>query len=152
MKTWKSARSGLSVLVDVVRESEFPDDIRVFGPSELASYYRILQKTGFIPKEREAFVVFLLNSKNKVIGAHIVSVGTIDGSMVHPREVFRPAIAVGAATIVVAHHHPSGDKTPSQQDKDITDRLQKAGELIGIEVLDHIIIGGATHYSFAEQR
>ncbi len=91
--------------------------------------------------DREHFRAILLNTKNRVIGTDRVSVGTLNSSVVHPRELFRNAIKRGAASIILLHNHPSGDPTPSREDKDITRRVMEAGNIIGIEVLDHIIIG-----------
>lgn len=91
--------------------------------------------------DREHFRAILLNTKNQVIGTDKVSVGTLNSSVVHPRELFRNAIKRGAASVILLHNHPSGDPTPSREDKDITQRVIEVGNIIGIEVLDHIIIG-----------
>lgn len=91
--------------------------------------------------DREHFRAILLNTKNQVIGTDNVSVGTLNSSVVHPRELFRNAIKRGAASVILLHNHPSGDPTPSREDKDITQRVIEVGNIIGIEVLDHIIIG-----------
>jgi len=102
------------------------------------------------PKER--FLLMCLNTRNKVIGILEVSVGTLSASLVHPREVFQPAILLNAAGIIVGHNHPSGDCLPSQEDKDVTRRLQDAGALLGITLLDHVIINGAgDFFSFRER-
>jgi len=91
--------------------------------------------------DREHFRVLLLNTKNSVIEIDKVSVGTLNESLVHPREVFRNAIKKGAKSIIPVHNHPSGDPTPSTNDIEITKKLFEAGKIISIEVLDHIIIG-----------
>lgn len=91
--------------------------------------------------DREHFRALLLNTKNQVIGTDRVSVGTLNSSAVHPRELFRNAIKRSAASVILVHNHPSGDPTPSREDLDITARISEAGRIIGIEVLDHIIIG-----------
>ncbi len=101
--------------------------------------------------EKEMFFALLLDSKNRLVGEEVVSVGTLTASLVHPREVFRPAIRDCAASIIVAHNHPSGDPSPSAEDLDVTARLKSAGELIGIPVLDHVIIGAGTYASLAER-
>lgn len=98
----------------------------------------------------EQFVVILLNTKNKVIGTEIVSEGSISGSIVHPREVYKPAILQHAASIAVAHNHPSGDPSPSDEDRELTKMVFAAGEALGIPLLDHIIIGDGIYYSFLE--
>ena len=84
---------------------------------------------------------FLLDSKNRVQRINTVSIGILDSSLVHPREVFKDAILASAASIIVAHNHPSGDPTPSIEDKRVTQRLYEAGQLLGIDLLDHIVIG-----------
>lgn len=99
----------------------------------------IQERIGFESKEH--FMVFVLDTRNKVIGYETVSVGSIGGCLVHPREVFRLAVKEGAVAIIVAHNHPSGDPTPSRDDLAITKRLRDAGTILGIEVLDHIITG-----------
>lgn len=91
--------------------------------------------------DREHFRVLLLNTKNQVVGVDEVSVGTLNYSAVHPRELFRRAIKRSAASVILVHNHPSGDPTPSREDIEITGRLVEAGRIIGIQVLDHIIVG-----------
>jgi DNA repair protein RadC len=95
----------------------------------------------------------MVNRKNEVIGINTVSVGNLTGSIVSPREVFKPAILANAAALICAHNHPSGDPKPSPEDRETTKRLHEAGKLLGIQVLDHIIIGDGTtaYYSFADQ-
>ena len=102
--------------------------------------------------DREHFVVLMLDQKNHVIGLHTVSMGSLTASIVHPREVFKAAILANAATILCGHNHPSGDPQPSREDRAITQRLAEAGKLLGINVVDHIIIGSAGKYfSFADE-
>lgn len=101
--------------------------------------------------DREEFVAMLLDAKCKVVAVHSVSVGSLSQAIVHPREVFKAAIVSNAAAMIVAHNHPSGDPTPSQEDRALTARLVAAGELIGIAVLDHVVIGEeGRSYSFAD--
>ena len=115
----------------------------------------------FIPQgeEREHFVALYLDARSRVKGACVVSIGTLSASLVHPREVFRPAIVAGAAAVIVAHNHPSGDVTPSAEDREATRRLVRAGELLGVPLLDHVIVadcvsqgttGGLKFYSFKD--
>ena len=99
---------------------------------------------------KEIFTVFYLNCKNRVIARETVSVGIIDASLIHPREVFRTAVHVNAHAIVITHNHPSGDKTPSSNDKEVTELLTKAGEILGIKILDHLIVTTNGYTSFAE--
>ena len=99
----------------------------------------------------ERFGVVMLDTKHRVLRATVLSVGTLDASLVHPREVFRAAAAGAAAALVLFHNHPSGDPTPSADDVALTARLVDAGALMGIEVVDHLVLGDAAYYSFKEQ-
>jgi DNA repair protein RadC len=92
-------------------------------------------------EKQEHFYVLMLNNQNNIIGEHLVSKGILDASILHPREVFRPAIKNSASKIILVHNHPSGDPNPSQEDLAITEKIIKAGEEISIKVLDHVIIG-----------
>jgi DNA repair protein RadC len=96
--------------------------------------------------DREHFVVILLDQKHGVIGINTVSVGSLTASVVNPREVFKPAILANAAAIICGHNHPSGDPQPSREDRAITTKLFDAGKLLGIDVLDHVIIGAEGRY------
>ncbi len=104
-----------------------------------------------LDQDKEHTIVVSLNVRNKVKCVDIVSVGTLDSSFIHPREVYRRAIAVGAAKIILAHNHPSTDCTPSTEDELCTRRILEAGEIVGIHLVDHIIFSPSSHYSFAEQ-
>ncbi|MFZ5592270.1 MAG: RadC family protein [Bacillota bacterium] len=97
--------------------------------------------------DREHFVALLLNTKNQVLAREVVSVGTLSSSAVHPRELFKLAIRRSAAAVILLHNHPSGDPWPSQEDIQVTHRLIEAGRIIGIEVLDHIVIGDNKYIS-----
>lgn len=99
---------------------------------------------------KEHFLAVLLNTRHFPMSVEIISVGSLNASIVHPREVFRPAITAGAASIILAHNHPSGDTSPSEDDLEITQRLCRVGEMAGIEVLDHVILGAGTPFSFKE--
>lgn len=101
--------------------------------------------------DREHFRIMLLNTKNNVLGISHVSVGSLNSSIVHPRECFKEAIRRNANTIILLHNHPSGDPTPSREDIDITRRLAEGGKILGIEVLDHVIIGDKKYVSLKEQ-
>jgi DNA repair protein RadC len=98
---------------------------------------------------QEVFVVVLLDSRQRVLGQAEVHRGSLDQSLVHPREVFAPALRESAAGILVLHNHPSGDPTPSREDRDVTRRLVQAGEILGIRVIDHVVIAANAHCSFA---
>ncbi|HXV14616.1 MAG TPA: DNA repair protein RadC [Candidatus Krumholzibacteria bacterium] len=100
--------------------------------------------------DREHFKAAFLNTKNQVIKVVTVSIGSLNASIVHPREILKPAIAASAASIVLVHNHPTGDPTPSREDVEFTRRFAKCGELIGIELLDHIVIGADRFQSLKE--
>lgn len=101
--------------------------------------------------DKEQFMVILLNSKNRIIKDEIVSVGTLNASIIHPREIFKSAIKESAHAIIVAHNHPSGDPAPSEEDVIVTNLLVDSGNLLNIKVLDHIILGKKSYYSFAKE-
>lgn len=100
---------------------------------------------------QESFFVVPLDRRNRVLTVRIVGTGGVDAVGAHPRDVFAPAIRAGAAAVVVAHNHPSGDPSPSAQDRAVTDRLSASGRLLGIEMLDHVVVGDARYYSFADE-
>jgi DNA repair protein RadC len=99
---------------------------------------------------KEIFSIVLLDAKHRKLRDVRVSEGSLTASIVHPREVFAPAIRDGAAAMILVHNHPSGDPAPSSEDVALTRRLREAGELLGIRVLDHVIVGAETHFSFAD--
>lgn len=101
---------------------------------------------------REHFVGFYLNSRHQVLRREIISIGSLNASIVHPREVFLPAVALSAASVILAHNHPSGDPTPSEEDLAITRRLVESGRLLGIELLDHVVVARDAYASFKERR
>lgn len=102
--------------------------------------------------KKEVFLALLLDGKNRVIREVLISQGSLTVNVVHPREVFNPAIRDSAAAIVVVHNHPSGDPFPSPEDIDLTKRLVATGEILGIKVLDHIVVGDGSYYSFADRQ
>jgi DNA repair protein RadC len=102
--------------------------------------------------KQETFTVILLDSKNRFLREETVALGSLNQSIVHPREVFRPAIRGAAASVILVHNHPSGDPSPSDEDVRVTERLVEAGKLLGIRVLDHIIVGEGRYFSFFDQR
>lgn len=107
------------------------------SPEEVAAL--VMEEMRYL--DREHFNVLILNTKNQVLAIENISIGTLNSSSVHPRELFKAAVKKSAASLILVHNHPSGDPTPSQQDLDLTKRLMEAGEVIGINILDHIIIG-----------
>ncbi len=133
--------------VQIVREGSVQaEDKHADSPGAIVAILRPM----FEGMDREQFVVVMLNARSVVIGLNVVSIGTLTASLVHPRETFKAALIAGAAAIIIAHNHPSGDVTPSAEDKDATRRLVRAGELLGVPVLDHVIMGDSKHFSFKE--
>lgn len=117
----------------------------------LSSSITVADMFGFLRHEtKEHFIALHLDSKNRLLCLEIVSVGSLNASIVHPREVYKSALLSSAAAIVFVHNHPSGDPTPSREDIELTSRLKEAGELLGIRLLDHVVIGSGRHYSFAD--
>ncbi len=102
-------------------------------------------------QRKEFFLCLYLNARNQLIHKEIVSIGSLSASIVHPREVFQMAVVKSAASILLAHNHPSGDVTPSRDDVDLTRRLQRAGEIMGVDILDHLIIAADQFLSLKEQ-
>jgi DNA repair protein RadC len=100
--------------------------------------------------KQEEFLILMLDKRNRVIRDELISRGGLDASIVHPREVFKAALRASAAAVIFIHNHPSGDPTPSQDDRLITQRLRDAGQLLQIEMLDHLIIGASAYYSFSD--
>ena len=105
----------------------------------------------FDGRPHEEFLVLFLDAKNTPVGYQVVSVGSLTLSIVHPREAFKAAVCMSAAAVIFLHNHPSGDPTPSLEDRTLTKRLVSAGELLGIRVLDHIVMGEGRHVSFADE-
>lgn len=121
--------------------------INIKSPDEVASLF--IEEMRYLKKEY--FKVLLLNTKNEIIMIENISVGSLNSSVVHPREVFCTAIKKSACSLIAVHNHPSGNPAPSQTDVDITKRLIEAGELLGIKLLDHLIIGDGVYFSLKEQ-
>lgn len=113
---------------------------------DVAAYYRPRMKDF----KKETFHCALLDTRNKIIREEVVSIGSLSASLVHPRDTFKAAVRESAAAVIFIHNHPSGDIKPSQEDILLTRRLVQAGEVIGIQVLDHIIIGDGNHFSFRD--
>ena len=133
----------------LVKESlAHPSPIKIM---DSPTAYRLLVPL-FDGLDREHFMVVGLDAKHAVIGINIVSIGSVTLSIVHPREVFKPLILMNASAAIVAHNHPSGDATPSQEDRALTRRLKDGGELLGITVLDHVVLGENRYYSFADHQ
>lgn len=139
-------RSWRRVRLSLVREqADRPYEVRTAG--DVVGLLREFLRDD--PRER--FVAVYLDTRHRAIAVHDAHVGTCDSSPVHPREVFGPAVSLSATAVIVAHNHPSGDPGPSSEDRCVTERLRKAGDLLGVPVLDHLVIGDNRYYSFAEE-
>ena len=136
------------VSIKMVKESSFLYQTRqILSPID--AYEMIKEQLEGL--DREQFIIACLNTKNEPTNITVVSVGSLNKAIVHPREVFKTAILSNAASIMAFHNHPSGETTPSQQDIQLTNRLYEAGELLGIKLLDHLIIGDGTFTSLKEK-
>lgn len=121
-------------------------------PEAITSPDIVAQRMSYLRyRDREEFHVLILDTKNNVLADETVSVGSLDMAIAHPREVFKRAIKAGAAGILLVHNHPSGSPDPSPEDRQLTQQMKEAGDLLGIDVLDHVIIGGGVHFSFREK-
>ncbi len=139
--------------VVAVRECPSPETLVLCDePEKAASYWHRHIETGsFFDPEKECFVVLLLNTRRRVKGHHVVSIGCLDSTVGHFREVFRTAIVAAASAVILMHQHPSGDPSASEADLRITRDLIRAGQLLKIDVLDHVIMGAGCHASLREQ-
>lgn len=133
-------------------KSEYESSTRINSPATAITF--CLHQFGRMAREsqQEEFWVVTLNTKNVPIDCHQITVGTLRNSLVHPREVFRPAIRDAANCILVVHNHPSGDPTPSDQDVSVTERLEQTAEVVGIPLIDHIVVGADKAISIQEWR
>jgi DNA repair protein RadC len=142
------AKSGqLAAALELARRFGRPAHLRVTTPADLIP--RLLHWTD---RPQEVFLAILLNGAQEVLEIRPVTVGLLNRTLIHPREVFAPAIELRAASTILAHTHPSGSLEPSREDREATRRLAQAGKLLGVEVLDHLIITQAGYYSFKEHR
>jgi len=137
---------GMKYRVNLIRESDDASEWNpLSNPKDVFGYIKPLQD-----KDREYFVAIFLNAQNIPLGVHLISIGDLTRSIVSPRESFKAAILASACSCVFAHNHPSGNPEPSEADIKITRILKNAGELLGIPVYDHIIVGNDSYYSFQE--
>ena len=127
--------------IQLIKESK-----SVHNPESV--YHNYLYK--YRNKKQEHFIVLLLDCKNKIIKTHVATVGLLNSTQIHPREVFIEAIKRYSASIIIAHNHPSGNNDPSQEDLEITKKIKEAGEIMGIPVLDHVVFSKAGYYSMRE--
>jgi DNA repair protein RadC len=138
--------------VTALRECPVPEEMLLCDtPDKAAEYWRLhIATADHFDPERECFVVLLLNTRRRVKGHQLVSIGTLDTILAQPRDVFRCAIVASAAGIVLMHNHPSGESQPSEADIKVTRDFIRAGQLIKIELLDHVIVGNGTRCSLRE--
>ena len=138
---------GYNVKTNLVVEGQYEyKPLTLSSPVEVYGAFRKLENS-----DKERFYSVFLDAKNKVIGVEMVSQGSLNSSPVHPREVYKSALLASAASVIFVHCHPSGDPEPSGSDRMITNQLEEAGNLLGIQVLDHVIIGRDEFYSFADR-
>ncbi|NMW21793.1 MAG: DNA repair protein RadC [Chlorobiaceae bacterium] len=135
--------------VKLMKETQFQyEHNKIIGAKMV---YDLLQAIGLHEKAQEEFYSFYLNTKNRVIGMEMISRGTLNATLIHPREVFKGALLANAHAVILAHNHPSGDVEPSNADKNVTTMLVDAGNLLDVKVLDHVIIGSkGGYFSFRE--
>lgn len=122
--------------MELIRDEEFQEGPIIKRPQDVAELMKNLTK-----KDREHFICIHLNTRNMVVGIEVIAIGILNACTVHPREVFKAAILNSASGIILVHNHPSGDCNPSEDDMKLTKRLVESGEMLGIEVIDHVIIG-----------
>lgn len=144
LKQIKAVYEVLNVSEDVT--GYFTTGTRYTAPQQVYEAFRFLME-----ETKEMFICLHLDGKNKIVCVDLVSVGSLNQSIVHPREVFKTALLSNAAACLCIHQHPTGDPTPSSEDIAITRRLKEAGEIMGIKLLDHIIIGDGEYLSFVER-
>lgn len=145
----ESKAAQIAACFEIARRLESFEEVekpKISSPEDV--YRRIYPRMR--EQKKEMFIELCLDTKNQIIREDIISVGSLNANIVHPREVFKLALAESAAHIIVAHNHPSGDPTPSREDIEITKKLAETGNIMGITVLDHVIIGDGRHFSMKE--
>lgn len=135
--------------IKMIKEDTVEYSNTIKSPADVAALARDVLEMHEMAEEN--FIILCLNTKNKIAGVHTISIGSLNASIVHPREVFKVALLNNANGIICLHNHPSGDPEPSREDIEITHRLANAGNILGINVLDHVIIGEQRYVSLKEQ-
>ncbi|AJG96778.1 DNA repair protein RadC [Clostridium beijerinckii] len=143
MKEKHSKRVDIISLKMVRESSVMYSNRKILSPREAVDLMRYMLEEC----DREKMIVCCLNTKNEPTNISVVSVGSLNSSIVHPREVFKTAIISNSASVIIAHNHPSGNAEPSKEDINITNRIKESGKIIGIEMIDHIIIGEGNNYT-----
>lgn len=139
--------SGLRIGVQLVRQGKAKYDVSITNPGEVAKMLAYMKKL-----DREHFLTIHLDTRNIILGVETVSVGSLNYSIVHPRECFKAALLLNAASMILVHNHPSGALEPSDEDLALTKRMVQAGRLLGIEVLDHVIVTREGFLSFKQKQ
>jgi DNA repair protein RadC len=134
--------------IKIVKEGTVPYAKKITSTVEAREFCLLIAQER--ASDREEFITIALDTKHKPLHIEVTTIGVLDASLVHPREVFKMAIVAGAAAVLLMHNHPSGDPTPSREDHAVTERLTEAGKMLGITVLDHIIVGDDTTLSMRE--
>jgi DNA repair protein RadC len=144
----KAKAAEIKAAIEIGRRHQRPNmaGASFCASQDVADYYRPRLRD----RKREEFRCVLLDTKNRFLREETVSTGSLTASLVHPRETFKAAVRESAAAVIFVHNHPSGDARPSQEDIALTRRLVQAGDLLGIRVLDHVIVGDGSHYSFRD--
>jgi DNA repair protein RadC len=151
-KEGKTKKFRLLSIRPVFRKEVVREDAPAWLGAKCTDAWQVFEMFRDLAQEtKEFFIALHLDSKNRVVCFEVVSIGSLSASIVHPREVFKAALLSSAAALIFVHNHPSGDPTPSREDLEITTRLREAGELLGLRVLDHIIVGNDTYLSFADR-
>ncbi len=142
----KAKAASILAAVEFTRRRVKPAGIKINQPSDIVPHIR-----HYADRKQEHFICASVNGANEVVNIRVVTIGLVDRSHVHPREVFADPIVDRASSVILAHNHPVGDLTPSREDVETTKRLRRAGEIMGITVLDHIVMNAREHYSFVEK-
>lgn len=148
MRTRRVNASEMAELLEELRKRKNPDSVKDGRPTIQSCNDVVSQAIEIRDKKKEYLLAFFLNARNQLISKEIISIGTLTASLAHPREIFAPAIGKAAAGVILAHNHPSGDPSPSEEDMRLTKRVSQAGHILGIELLDHLIIAEQGSYSF----
>jgi DNA repair protein RadC len=148
----RKIHAAISLAKEIAEPQSKYRTIRITSPSTAMQYCLHEFRALACQAVQEEFCLVTLDTKNQPINRHAITVGTLRNSLVHPREVFRPAIVDAANCIIVVHNHPSGDPSPSDQDLSVTERLESAAEIIGIPLIDHIVVAGEKAVSIQEWR
>ncbi len=146
MNVYHGIKNGCAAEYKVMRVRDFPvESVSVTTPEQVADFWRShIATAAWYDAEKECLCTIWLNARGVITGFNLVSLGQLDSCSIHPREVFKPIIVASAASFIIAHNHPSGDPTPSEADIKVTRDLIRAGQLLKIELKDHVVVGAKT--------